>query len=48
MAIAEYMVPADLQLAIQKITYKTNKSRVSTKSEVENGLPHTQVFAMEA
>ena len=29
MAIAEYMVPADLQIAI-KSTYKTNKSRVST------------------
>ena len=29
MAMAEYMVPADLQIAI-KSTYKTNKSRVST------------------
>ena len=29
MAMAEYMVPADLQIAI-KSKYKTNKSRVST------------------
>ena len=29
MAMAEYMVPADLQIAI-KSTYKTSKSRVST------------------
>ena len=29
MAMAEYMVPADLQIAI-KSTYKPNKSRVST------------------
>ena len=29
MAMAEYMVAADLQIAI-KSTYKTNKSRVST------------------
>ena len=29
MAVAEYMVPADLQIAI-KSTYKTNKGKVST------------------
>ena len=50
MAMAEYMVPEDLEIAI-KSTYKPNKNRVTTNignSEVENGLPHNQVFANEA